>query len=122
MLAWLLLMILPLPPAALSDRCDLVELNHFYDEQGRLVFDQVIFYDWHDDEGRFHVRASRLVKQESMIPARDWSAGGYRCFWFEGDVSRDVRARFFRETWTQYDPELAEREHLPKELRRELRK
>jgi hypothetical protein len=26
-----------------------------------------------------------------------------------------------RETWTQYDPELVEREYLPKERRRELR-
>jgi hypothetical protein len=26
-----------------------------------------------------------------------------------------------RETWTQYDPELLEREFLPKERRRELR-
>jgi len=28
------------------EQVDLVELNHFYDEQGRLVFDQLIFYDW----------------------------------------------------------------------------
>jgi hypothetical protein len=27
-----------------------------------------------------------------------------------------------RESWTQYDPELIERAHLPKEQRRELRK
>ena len=27
-----------------------------------------------------------------------------------------------RETWTQYDPELVEREFLPKERRKELRK
>jgi hypothetical protein len=26
-----------------------------------------------------------------------------------------------RETWTQYDPELIEREYLPRERRRELR-
>ena len=28
-----------------QDHVDLVEVNHFYDEQGKLVFDQVIFYD-----------------------------------------------------------------------------
>jgi hypothetical protein len=29
-----------------------------------------------------------------------------------------VRAASFRETWTQYDPELIERDYLPKEKRR----
>ena len=29
-----------------TDEVDLIEVNHFHDEHGRLVFDQVIFYDW----------------------------------------------------------------------------
>ncbi|MEX2026593.1 MAG: hypothetical protein WEH44_04820, partial [Pirellulaceae bacterium] len=33
----------------------------------------------------------------------------------------EVRAATMRESWTQYDPELVEREYLPKEKRRELR-
>ena len=45
-----------------ADRLDLVELNHFYDEQGRLVFDQLIFYDWSPEDARYQVRAWRLVK------------------------------------------------------------
>ena len=121
----LLLAILPLgtvpaPCPATVDRCDLMELNHFYDEQGRLVFDQVIFYDWSDDDARHMVRAWRLVKHPSQLPQRDWSGGGYAAVWQDGEVLRHVRAKFFRETWTQYDPELDEREHLPKERRKEL--
>jgi hypothetical protein len=120
MLAYLLLAILPSPPVAAVDRCDLVELNHFYDEMGRLVFDQVIFYDWSDDEARFNVRAWRLGKHPSQLPFRDWESGGYRVTWLDGDRLRDVFSAHYRETWTQYDPELEEREHLPKDRRREL--
>ena len=28
------------------EEVDLIEVNHFFDEQGRLVFEQLIFYDW----------------------------------------------------------------------------
>lgn len=100
---------------------DLIELNHFYDEHGRLVFDQVIFYDWSSSESRYNVRAWRLVKNPSQLPQRDWSGGGYSAMWQDGEQIRHIRSKSIRETWTQYDPELVEREYLPKEKRKELR-
>lgn len=115
-----LLLILPLSPIA-HDQCDLVELNHFFDEQARPVFDQVIFYDWHGDESRYHVVAWRLVAKPSQIPQRDWQHGGYTVRWQDGECLRRVWASSYRETWTQYDPELSERDVLPKCERRGLR-
>ena len=103
------------------ERVDLVEVNHFYDEQGRLVFDQTIFYDWSESHSRYMVRAWRLVKNPAQLPQRDWQDGGYVAVWHDGEVLRHVHAESMRETWTQYDPELIEREFLPKEQRRELR-
>jgi len=103
------------------ERVDLMEVNHFYDEQGRLVFDQVIFYDWAPEHSRYMVRAWRLVKNPSQLPERDWREGGYLAVWQDGEVLRRIRAESMRESWTQYDPELVEREYLPKERRRELR-
>jgi hypothetical protein len=100
---------------------DLIELNHFYDEHGRLVFDQVIFYDWSAADARYNVRAWRLVKNPAQLPQRDWTAGGYSAMWQDGDQLRHIRSKSIRETWTQYDPELVEREYLPKERRKELR-
>jgi len=100
---------------------DLIELNHFYDEHGRLVFDQVIFYDWSAGEARYNVRAWRLVKNPAQLPQRDWRLGGYSAMWQDGEQNRYVHSKSIRETWTQYDPELVEREYLPKERRRELR-
>jgi hypothetical protein len=100
---------------------DLIELNHFFDEHGRLVFDQVIFYDWSSTDGRYNVRAWRLVKNPAQLPQRDWATGGYSAMWQDGEQLRHIQSRSIRETWTQYDPELVEREYLPKERRKELR-
>ncbi len=104
------------------DEVDLIEVNHFFDEHGRLVFDQVIFYEWSASNSRYHVRAWRLLKSPSQVPSRCWERGDFFSTWQDGDTLREVRAPQYRETWTQYDPELAERAFLPKEKRRALRK
>jgi len=114
-------MLLPVQKPA-SDSVDLIEVNHYYDERGRLVFDQVIFYDWCKTQNRYQVRAWRLLKKPSQIPHRNFNSGEYETTWHDGDVLRRVRSRTYRESWTQHDPELREREHLPKDRRRELHK
>ena len=103
------------------DQVDLIEVNHFYDDQSRLVFDQVIFYDWCTYDNRYQVRAWRLLKHSAQIPRRNWRTGEHETIWRDGDVLRRIRAKVVRETWTQYDPEILEREFLPKEYRRKLR-
>ncbi len=103
-----------------SEQVDLVEVNHFYDDQGRHVFDQVIFYDWAEGHSRHMVRAWRLVKNPAQLPQRNWKNGTYIALWHDNEVLRKVQAKSMRESWTQYDPELVEREYLPKEKRKEL--
>lgn len=70
---------------ALEDACDVVELNHFYDDQGRHVFDQVIFYVWDDGRRRHQVLDWRLVKSPAILPQRIWRAAGERwqCLWVD---------------------------------------
>ena len=107
------------------DQVDLVEINHFYDEQGRLVFDQIIFYDWSSAQSRYNVRDWRLLKKTAQVPLRNWRDGDFVAEWHDfkdRDLLRKVKAKMIRQTWTQYDPELLEREFLPQEKRRELRK
>lgn len=107
-----LLSILPAEGVAI-DRCERIELNHFYDGDAQPIFDQVIFWDQ-------NVVAWRLWKSEAQTPRRDWRHGGYMTIWNDGDRLRVVRAGSFSETWTQYDPELEDRESLPHHLRRHL--
>jgi hypothetical protein len=125
MLALLLLSVLP-QDICVRESVELIEVNHFYGEDCKLVFDQIIFYDWSESDARYMVRSWRLIKTPLQIPYRDHANGGYTAVWVDnGDALRSVRSRDFRETWSQAgvggDPELNEREFLPKERRRELR-
>jgi hypothetical protein len=103
--------------AVVRSRVDLVELNHFVDDDGREVFRQVIFYDWSKTHRRFHVRAWRLIKHEGQIPERRWKPGRYQCTWHDDGLLRQVWAPQLRETWTQQDPERLNRALLPEDQR-----
>jgi hypothetical protein len=153
---WIVILLLGMPERdyPLVDRVMLVEVNHFYDEQGRLVFDQVIWYDWDGDRYQIvdwrllkGVRSDEPVDQEALKKHQAWPhkfpppvpkwIGGHATPYHDSRLKlwvsswhdikykmahRVVYAKLFRETWTCYDPELIEREFLPQERRRELRK
>lgn len=116
---WMILGASPSTPVV-QDQVDLIEVNHYYDSQGKLIFDQVIFYEWSQASERYHVTAWRLLKSSRQVPRKRWSDGAYVARWLDNEVYREVVGRNLRETWTQYDPELTEREYLPREFRREL--
>ena len=128
----LLVLMLVLCPAQLQarnpvddiavDRVDLIELNHCYDEQGWLVFEQIIFYDWSPHTSHYNVKDWRSLKVVSQLPRWDARTGRFVAIWHDGKVIRTVIALSFRESWTQYDPELIERRYLPRQLRALLRK
>lgn len=105
------------PPPVIHERVDLIELNHFVDEEGREVFQQIIFYDWSEPHHRFHVRAWRLVKGPSQLPRRRWSPNRVECTWHDDGLLRRVWAPSMRETWTQQDPERTNRLLLPEDQR-----
>jgi hypothetical protein len=107
-----------------EEKVDLVELNHFHDDQGRPVFDQIIFYDWSPTDGRYQVRDWRLLKSNDQIPLHSSRDREFFAVWNDfksQDALRSTKARMVRETWTQYDPELVEREFLAENKRRKLR-
>jgi len=89
---------------------DLIELNHFYDQQGRHVYDQVIFYEQTPETGRFQVRAWCLVEDRDSLnrrPVKNLESQIYQVDWFDTDqrMLRKITSHVFRESWTQVDPE-----------------
>ncbi|MEO1527838.1 MAG: hypothetical protein AAFX06_20600 [Planctomycetota bacterium] len=110
----------PSAPTTTRANVDLVELNHFLDDNGREVVRQLVFYDWCPDQRRFHVRAWRLIKSESQLPRRRWNPTGYLIRWKDKSFTREVWAKSMRETWTQQDPERVNRLVLPENERRPL--
>jgi len=99
---------------------DLVELNHFIDDSGREVFQQVVFFDWSDQNRQFEVRAWRLIKDPIERPRRCFSPTGYLVSWQDKHVTREVWAKQMRETWSQQDPERVNRKLLPESQRKPL--
>jgi hypothetical protein len=108
------------PHHFVDDHVDVIEVNHVYDARGQHVFDQTIFYEWSSQHERYQVMAWRLLKANAQMPIRNWQRGDYQAVWNDGSVLRRVRSANVRHSWTQHDPELLERENLPRDQRREL--
>ena len=111
LLATILLATVPHEGHIVRETVDCIERNHYYDGDGKPVFTQFVFWDWKD--GRHEVAAWRLEKDEFRFhpPIVTWTD--------EGRL-RQVRGAYWRETWTQWDVEMAERCEGVK--RRELRR
>jgi len=109
-------------PFSACDTVDVIEINHYYDDQGQLVLDQMIFYDWSPRKSHYDVRAWRLLKSPIQTPRKDVATGRYVAIWRDGKTIRKVLAKNVRESWTQYDPEMVERRFLAREQRRDLQR
>jgi hypothetical protein len=115
----------PTPHASgqLQERVDLIELNHFYDDLGRHAYDQVIFYEWSPDYRRFHVIAWSLIEGDlQRMPAKVPGSDEYAVHWFDRDakIKREVRSKLYRETWSQVDPERANKKLIDEKYRLSL--
>ena len=119
-LALLVVSFLPTNPAVAEDRCDVIEVNHYYDNQGDLVFTQLIFWRFDESESEYRVIAWRMLKSKQQNPLRDVTRGCVTTIFDDEGVLRRVRAESVRETRTQYDPELLDRQHVSPEQRRGL--
>ena len=144
----LLITLLPIDQE-IEEHVDRIELNHFYSGDGKLVFDQVIFWDWNQSLARYEIRDWRLIKDCRYVddtrkqqwdtehpdgppyvpesrPVHAWPrsrSGRPLCDWFDekSHKPRRVTADVLIESWTDFDPELIDREKLPQENRRGLR-
>lgn len=99
-----------------TDYFETQEDNSFYDEHGKLVFDQNI---WWDGE---NVQAWRLWKKRSTEASYDYQRRRYSSVFMDGERLRRVVSKTKIRSWTQHDPELADRCNLEKEYRRDLLK
>ncbi len=106
-------------PVIIEEKVDTVEVNHYFDDRGNKVFDQVVYYNWSQEYNRFTACGYRLIKQDTQVPVMA-TPSIYHSIWSDGDCLRDLNAAVAVETWSQWDPELAERNYLPKSMRSEF--
>lgn len=97
-----------------EESVDLIEMNHFFDHRGLHVYDQVIFYERAADTGRYQVRAWCLVEDREALhrrPIQNQQTQLYQVDWYDNDqkLMRRITSRMYRESWTQIDPERADK-------------
>jgi len=104
------------------DHCDLTELNHYFDAQGRNVYDQVIFYEWSPEHSVYHVRSWIIVEDSQRLPRRNYSNNIYKIRYTdrESKIERLITSTHFRESYTQTDPERDNKRLLDERLRHSL--
>lgn len=103
-----------------EDRCAMIELNHKYDSNGIHVFDQVIFWDRDPRNGKYHVVAWHLIDPRDENHKRP-VCDNHGCSTFIMSAGRLVRvsAPLYRESYTDFDPEVEDRK-ITQEWRRPL--
>ena len=137
-----------IPEYVIVDSTDRVEVNHVFSNEGRLVFDQIIWWNWSLDNDCYEVVDWRLLKDvrcEKENRRRVWEADHpkgppYLAEWHSGhacpvkrqgvyvsewrdekhNVMRRVWAATSLETWSNYDREIVERDILPEAARKFL--
>lgn len=106
------------------EHVDAIELNHFFDQRGHLVYDQLVFWERNPANGRFQVRAWCLVDDRETLNRRPLKNdnGLYECFAVDSNerLTRRIVSRVFRESWSQTDPEREDKKHHHESLRIEL--
>lgn len=109
------------------DRVDVVEFNSFFNEDGKSVFNQFI---WYDIETRFlpsgtHPTTDYVVRDwrlEKDAPAPVKRGDRYVQEWFDAKTktARRVESRVYVEIGSTYDREMIHRDRVPECKRRKL--
>lgn len=102
-----------------QETCDMIELHHMHDAQGKPVFDQIIFWDWSHEDNKYRVRAWRIVDNKERPEKRN---GRWYITYSDNQIRRCFVAEHFRESWLQKDPEREDKREHPEHLRTALRR
>lgn len=122
------------PGYIVHDDVEIIELNHLYRDDGILILDQYIFWEWDNSskerkliktrtQTKYHVKlhGHRVI---TWKPHKDKTVrehdGIYYLLFHDNKILRKVTSKNFVETWTTVDPEVEERNRLGKHLRRGL--
>jgi len=128
---FLLILIAIIPDASIRrERCDVIEVNHFYCETDdpefplthKYAFSQVIFRVYQPITGHHEVYAWQMLKLREQQPTFNHARQVYVAEWFDGGQHRLIEAKSYCETFTTHDPEVTERATWPTRMRAGLRK
>lgn len=95
-----------------SATCDILEISHYYDDDGHEVLCQLVAWSWCKTTERHQIRSWKIVKGIRDHPRP--VSSGWEANWSATQVAR---APHFKESWWTFDIELIERKNLPPDER-----
>ena len=101
-----------------KEACDMIEVHHMHDANGNPLFDQIIFWDWHSDENRYHVRAWKITQDERPVK----HGNRWYISYPDQSIGRCFVSSICKESWLQRDPERDDKHEWPEFCRVALRK
>lgn len=90
--------------------CDMMELNHKFDNTGKYSYSQVIFWNKELGIGTYHAKGFKLINQYQK-PVKK-SGNHYILVTTVSDMQIEVHSRFFTETYTHFDPDMEDRRKM----------
>lgn len=108
---------------AIVDHFDLMDLNHCVrpGAEDKAELTQVIFWDWNAEYRRYEVQAWVLTQRTYVwnfdMPYKR-SDGRWEVRFKDGTTNRIVICKLFRETHTNFDPDIANKKLFPEKQRR----
>jgi len=126
-MCWMLLLLFVSDPIAARighwpESVDLIELNNKYSKDGKHTFTQVIFWERYPGNGKYHVRDWHLVDERESLSGYPVKRNDRWESWFvkEGKTHR-VTSKLFKESFTQFDPEVEDKRKWPSGMRMPLK-
>ena len=111
-------------PFVVQEQFSKIELNHFFDECGRAVYSQLIFWQHNRSAGRDEVRHWRLYNAKDDRIRFGCEFVNFSWMDLENEQNlftfRDAKSRSFVETFSQTDPERANKKILDERNRVQL--
>lgn len=107
----------------IDEEVSLIEYNHVYNKNNSHCFDQVIFYHYHAETGKFHVRGFFLIRADrSNKPPLSDRRGWYHVEYIDESqgVLRKIKSKLYKESWSTSDPEQEDKLYLRDEYRYHL--
>ncbi len=119
----------------IRDEVDIQELNGYYDKSGKLVLEQIVYWDYciekrktKDCNGFTNVYEClekkvvdwRLFKTKNQIPIKDHKTGKFIARFRDEEVYREVVSDIFYKSSTLNDVEVCNRFKYPVNCRRKL--
>ena len=118
-----------------KDEVDIQELNRYYDKSGKLILEQMVYWDYciekrlEKDRDGFtdlyecldkKVVDWRLLKNKNQIPIKDYKTGKFTARFRDEEDYREISSKIFYRSETFEDVEVGNRFKYPVSCRRKL--